>query len=354
MKEYFKIIGIGIKVDPNFVNLLRLMQGVQPTVAMQPNFLINTQSSGNCMFNALNINNDYFVIMQNNHVPNAQQYFPNFNNNYSAMNRSANFRYSQPEMNPYDSGVNPFAMAVIAELLSDLIGDNAGNNGNLSKNISTVQRPSVPHKSRNVFSSIDNSKTNLTPPKMPKPEVTKQTKYLNRTNSDFNNLTTYNSKSVNNKPPVNIPKVKKFDANLDNLIKNTVNLYDDKINNLVKEGVISGKNEFTNLVKALIQQESAGDQNAVSKKSAIGLMQLLPTTAKELGVNPYDKADNVKGGVLYLLQQLKTFKDIPKALAAYNAGATKVKKYNGIPPYKETQDYVKIIMKYKQDLDLNS
>jgi len=94
----------------------------------------------------------------------------------------------------------------------------------------------------------------------------------------------------------------------------------------------------------LIQQESGFDPAAVSPKGAIGPAQLMPDTAKELGVNPNNVRENIFGGAKYLSQQLSRFGEMPLALAAYNAGMGNVKKYGGIPPFKETQNYVKTIL----------
>ena len=96
------------------------------------------------------------------------------------------------------------------------------------------------------------------------------------------------------------------------------------------------------LLRALIHAESAFNANALSHKGAQGLMQLMPATADELGVkNALDPKQNILGGAQYIAQLLKQFDgDIKLATAAYNAGPNAVKKYNGIPPYKETEVYV--------------
>lgn len=102
-----------------------------------------------------------------------------------------------------------------------------------------------------------------------------------------------------------------------------------------------------NLVAAVIWAESSGDPNAVSSKGARGLMQLMPETAKALGVNKVlDPRENVEGGTRYLRQMLDEQEgDLSRALAAYNAGPTAVKRHGGIPPYRETREYVGRVMR---------
>lgn len=121
-----------------------------------------------------------------------------------------------------------------------------------------------------------------------------------------------------------------------------------KINKEILNAVLQASRTYSvpvDIILSVIEQESGFNPKAISKAGAKGLMQLMPATAAGLGVvNAYDISQNVMGGTKYLAQLLRRFKgNISKALAGYNAGPNAVAKYNGIPPYKETQQYVKNI-----------
>lgn len=94
----------------------------------------------------------------------------------------------------------------------------------------------------------------------------------------------------------------------------------------------------------LVQQESRWNANAKSHKGALGLAQLMPNTARLLRVDPLNPQQNLEGGARYLKQQYLKFGSWRLALAAYNAGPEAVSKYGGVPPYKETQNYVRVIL----------
>jgi soluble lytic murein transglycosylase-like protein len=104
------------------------------------------------------------------------------------------------------------------------------------------------------------------------------------------------------------------------------------------------------LVKAIIMAESGYNSKAISKKGAIGLMQLTPKTAQELNVEDiFNPKENIDGGVRYFKQLVNQFSgDLKLALAAYNAGKKTVKHYKGVPPFKETQHYIKKVFEYFQ------
>jgi hypothetical protein len=100
-------------------------------------------------------------------------------------------------------------------------------------------------------------------------------------------------------------------------------------------------------IRSVIKAESGFHQNAISSKGALGLMQLMPRTASELGVtNPFNPNANVDGGTRYLRDLLEKYNfDVNKALAAYNAGPKRVDQYHGVPPYNETQAYISRIIR---------
>ncbi|MBQ7198993.1 MAG: transglycosylase SLT domain-containing protein, partial [Selenomonadaceae bacterium] len=120
---------------------------------------------------------------------------------------------------------------------------------------------------------------------------------------------------------------------------------DETYNNIVREAQSQGVP--VQLALAVANQESRGIQDSVSPAGALGVMQLMPETAKNLGVDPYNEVENIHGGVKYLKQMLDKFNgDYELALAAYNAGPDAVTKHNGIPPYSETQNSVKSINEF--------
>jgi soluble lytic murein transglycosylase-like protein len=99
-------------------------------------------------------------------------------------------------------------------------------------------------------------------------------------------------------------------------------------------------------VLALIKAESNFDGSRVSRKGAVGIMQLMPGTAQELGVNPADLEENIKGGIQYLSRLKAQFGSLPLVVAAYNAGPEAVVRAAGVPPYPETRAFVSAVLGY--------
>lgn len=127
--------------------------------------------------------------------------------------------------------------------------------------------------------------------------------------------------------------------------------FSNMLNKLIEQEA-SKENVSADLVKAVVKAESNGNPLAVSSKGAIGLMQLMPGTAKELGVDPYNAAQNLNGGIRYLKNMAIRYQDLDKTLAAYNAGPGALDRHGGVPPFDETKQYIRRIKKTLNDLRL--
>ncbi|MBK8945045.1 MAG: transglycosylase SLT domain-containing protein [Ignavibacteriae bacterium] len=175
----------------------------------------------------------------------------------------------------------------------------------------------------------------------------------------FNSMTGDNIKDYNKKNVKN-NKINEVDENVTKAIKDIENTKPS--NNALKriekfEPIINEASHKYDvdkkLIKSIILTESAGIVNAKSKANAKGLMQLMDSTASDMGViNPFDPKDNINGGVKYISKLLKQFDgNTNLALAAYNAGPGNVNKYDGIPPFKETQNYIARVNNYLNILE---
>jgi len=150
----------------------------------------------------------------------------------------------------------------------------------------------------------------------------------------------YGAMMTGNTVPQDKPDYKMMGGGLDDVIKNAAKEFD--------------VDPYT--IKAMIKQESNGNPRAKSKKGALGAMQIMPNTlaeiARELGYedyDPYDYSTSVRMGTYYFSKMLKQFGDESLALAAYNGGQGNVRLYGGIPPFKETRNYVRLVNNHKTD-----
>ncbi len=157
-------------------------------------------------------------------------------------------------------------------------------------------------------------------------------------------------KEVDPPPQKNTGKVnpaKSHAVGVPSLVPDSVQVRVEAFHSLIEDAAAQHGVD-SSLVRAIIASESGGRPDALSPKSAKGLMQLVDSTAAEMGVQRiWDPAQNISGGVKYLKQQLDRFDgDITLAAAAYNAGPGAVQKHGGVPPYRETQQYVRRVLNY--------
>lgn len=175
---------------------------------------------------------------------------------------------------------------------------------------------------------------------------------INQPMSVSSRIATYTSNNPEDDVVVNQINGKSFQDVLNNYTTNNVS--DPDVAKAINEAIDEASTKYNvdkTLIQAVIRQESNYNINATSSSGAMGLMQLMPNTARSLGVNnAYDIEDNIDGGTKYLSEMLDKYNnDVQLALAAYNAGPGNVAKYEGIPPFEETQKYVPSVLEHQKN-----
>jgi Rod binding domain-containing protein len=155
-----------------------------------------------------------------------------------------------------------------------------------------------------------------------------------------------------------IEKKPKLELKVDNPVEHTIKPSNQSLKRLEKFDAIieDAANKYgldKNLIKSVVLTESAGNERAISTAKAKGLMQLMDGTASDMGVkNVWDPRENINGGTKYLSQMLRQYNgDLNLALASYNAGPGNVNKYNGVPPFEETRNYIQRVLGYYNHLN---
>lgn len=174
----------------------------------------------------------------------------------------------------------------------------------------------------------------------------------------------YGSAAYTNAVSINSPNSTKVTNQMNNIFQNILQLASTTKTTRLSQNLnatgsmddifVEASNTYgvpVNLLKAVAKAESDFQADEVSPAGAIGVMQLMPATAQSLGVtDPYDARSNIMGGAKYLAQKLQQYNgNVELTLAAYNAGSGNVAKYGGVPPFTETQNYIKRVMAYAQE-----
>lgn len=236
---------------------------------------------------------------------------------------------------------------MLEDILQKIKAEQTARRDRIQSSLNNQQLPQIQNIQNNIINQRKSADSNIK-----QLQELNNNKYESKTPDMVNNLLNRNKVQPLQQNTNSINNLNNQLSQLNSLSQNSQSNTKVTGNQNIDSAVEQASKQYgidKNLIYAVINQESGGNSKATSNKGASGIMQLMPATAKSLGVTDiYDIGQNINAGVKYLKQQLDTFGSIDKALAAYNAGPGNVKKYGGIPPFKETQNYVKkILSKYK-------